>query len=69
MTMFSKKGSKGQAWFQDCPPIAPSQKNFNLNYLVYSMDINEQIGRESLVMLGSHQHGTLLADEIGENFT
>ncbi len=23
MTMFSKKGSKGQVWFQDCSPIAP----------------------------------------------
>lgn len=32
MAMFSKKGTKGQAWHQDCPPENPKQ--FNLNRLV-----------------------------------
>ena len=66
MTMFSKKGSKGQAWHQDCPPI--DTKKFNLNRLVYSMDINKQVGGEVLVMPGSHQHGTLPAGKTNENF-
>ena len=66
MTMFSKKGSKGQAWHQDCPPI--DTKKFNLNRLVYSMDINKQVGGEVLVMPGSHQNGTLPAGKTNENF-
>jgi ectoine hydroxylase len=67
MTMFSKKGSKGQAWHQDCPPVDPQQ--FNLNRLVYSMDINDQVGGEVLVMPGSHQLGKLPAGEVNEDFS
>ena len=66
MTMFSKKGTKGQAWHQDCPPDDPQQ--FNLNRLVYTMDINDQVGGEVLVMPGSHQLGKLPAGEVNENF-
>ena len=67
MTMFSKKGSKGQAWHQDCPPNDPQQ--FNLNRLVYTMDINDQVGGEVLVMPGSHRRGQLPAGEVNENFS
>lgn len=67
MTMFSKKGTKGQAWHQDCPPDDPQQ--FNLNRLVYTMDINEQVGGELLVMPGSHRLGKLPAGEVNEDFS
>ena len=66
MTMFSKKGTKGQAWHQDCPPDDPQQ--FNLNRLVYTMDINDQVGGELLVMPGSHLAGKLPAGEVNEDF-
>ncbi|MFQ3189566.1 MAG: ectoine hydroxylase [Paraglaciecola sp.] len=67
MTMFSEKGSKGQAWHQDCPPDDPKQ--FNLNRLVYTMDINNQLGGEVLVMPGSHRLGKLPAGEVNEDFS
>lgn len=67
MTMFSKKGTKGQAWHQDCPPDDPQQ--FNLNRLVYTMDINDQVGGELLVMPGSHRLGKLPAGEVNEDFS
>jgi len=67
MTMFSKKGSKGQAWHQDCPPDDPQQ--FNLNRLVYTMDINDQVGGEVLVMPGSHRLGKLPVGDVNEDFT
>jgi hypothetical protein len=58
MTMFSKQRTKGQAWHQDCPPDEPQK--FNLNSLVYTMDINHQVGGEVLVMPGSHRQGKIL---------
>jgi hypothetical protein len=67
MTMFSKKGTKGQAWHQDCPPDDPKQ--FNLNRLVYTMDINEQVGGEVLVIPGSHRLGKLPVGEVNEDFS
>ncbi|PKH00376.1 phytanoyl-CoA dioxygenase family protein [Paraglaciecola sp. MB-3u-78] len=67
MAMFSKKGTKGQAWHQDCPPDDPQQ--FNLNRLVYTMDIDDQVGGEVLVMPGSHRLGKLPASEVNENFS
>jgi hypothetical protein len=66
MTMFSKQGTKGQAWHQDCPPDDPQK--FNLNRLVYTMDINQQVGGEVLVMPGSHRLGKLPAGEVNEDF-
>ena len=56
MVMFSKQGSKGQSWHQDCPPEDTSR--FNLNRLVYSMDIDASIGGETLV-------GTWVASDGG----
>jgi hypothetical protein len=67
MAMFSKKGSKGQAWHQDCPSDSPQQ--FNLNRLVYSMDINEQVGGEVSVIPGSHRLGKLTAGDVNEDFS
>lgn len=55
MTMFSKKGTKGQAWHQDCPP--ENSKQFNLNRLVYTHDITPEIGGEVIVVPGSHKRG------------
>ncbi|MEO0899719.1 MAG: phytanoyl-CoA dioxygenase family protein [Bacteroidota bacterium] len=57
MVMFSKQGTKGQAWHQDCPPENPSQ--FNLNRLIYTHDITDEIGGQTIVMPGSHKRGVL----------
>ena len=65
--MFSKKGTKGQAWHQGCPP--DDNQKFNLNRLVYTMDIDDQVGQEVLVMPGSHRHGKLPVGEINEDFS
>lgn len=59
MCMFSKKGSKGQAWHQDCPP--EDSDVFNLNRLVYTHDIIPEIGGELCVMEGTHKKGLLPA--------
>ena len=57
MMMFSKAGSKGQAWHQDCPPENP--KLFNLNRLVYTHDITEETGGEIVIMPEAHKAGVL----------
>lgn len=57
MVMFSKKGTKGQAWHQDCPPEESSQ--FNLNRLCYTHDINDTTGGKTIVMPGSHRKGII----------
>jgi hypothetical protein len=58
MVMFSKQGTQGQAWHQDCPPNDPDK--FNLNRLVYTMDIvGDKTGGQILIMPGSHQQGLL----------
>ncbi|MTI33388.1 phytanoyl-CoA dioxygenase family protein [Xanthovirga aplysinae] len=57
MAMFSKKGTKGQAWHQDCPPENPHQ--FNLNRLVYTHDISPDIGGKVILVPGSHKKGEL----------
>ena len=63
MSMFSKKGTKGQAWHQDCPPEDPGK--FNLNRLVYTHDIHEAIGGQVKLVPGTHQQGEL---PVGEPF-
>lgn len=55
MCMFSKRGSKGQAWHQDCPPENPDI--FNLNRLVYTHDITPELGGELCVMEGTQKKG------------
>ncbi|MCR9253525.1 MAG: phytanoyl-CoA dioxygenase family protein [bacterium] len=65
MAMFSKAGTKGQAWHQDCPP--ENSKQFNLNRLVYTHDITPEIGGETIVLPGSHKMGELSAGEPHED--
>ncbi|HAA14124.1 MAG TPA: phytanoyl-CoA dioxygenase [Cytophagales bacterium] len=59
MSMFSKQGTKGQAWHQDCPPEDASR--FNMNRLVYTHDITPEIGGATLVVPGSHKQGPVPA--------
>lgn len=65
MVMFSKRGTAGQAWHQDCPPDDPRQ--FNLNRLVYSRDLSDEVGGQTVVMPGSHRMGELPAGEPHED--
>jgi len=65
MVMFSKQGTSGQAWHQDCPPDNASRHN--LNRLVYTSDITDDIGGQTVVVPGSHRKGLLPAgDPVGE---
>lgn len=57
MMMYSKGGSKGQAWHQDCPPDDP--KKYKLNRLVYTHDITEHTGGEIVIMPEAHKAGIL----------
>ena len=66
MTMFSKAGTKGQAWHQDCPPDDPEQ--FNLNRLVYTADIVPEIGGQIAVRPGTHKEGVLTIGDPHEDF-
>lgn len=65
MVMFSKQGTSGQAWHQDC---APEDSNvFNLNRLVYTSDITDEIGGQTVVVPGSYKRGLLpTGDPVGE---
>ena len=57
MVMYSNKSSNGQAWHQDCDP---SNSNiFNLNRLIYTMDINKLSGGEVELIPGSHKAGII----------
>ena len=61
MIMFSKQNSKGQSWHQDCPPENPEVHN--LNRLVYTHDINDEIGGQTVVVPGTHKLGLLPAGD------
>lgn len=65
MVMYSKPGTVGQAWHQDCPPDDPNRHN--LNRLVYTSDITDEIGGQTVVVPGSHRKGVLpFGDPVGE---
>ncbi|MGI9202270.1 MAG: phytanoyl-CoA dioxygenase family protein [Woeseiaceae bacterium] len=65
MVMFSKQGTSGQAWHQDCPPDDPARHN--MNRLVYTSDITDEIGGQTVVVPGSHKRGLLtVGDPVGE---
>jgi ectoine hydroxylase len=65
MVMYSKQGTTGQAWHQDCPPESP--KVFNLNRLVYTSDISDEIGGQIVVVPGSHKRGQVpVGNPLGE---
>ena len=66
MTMFSKQGTKGQAWHQDCAPEDPAQ--FNMNRLIYTADITAEIGGQTVVVPGSHRRGLLTVGDVNEEF-
>jgi len=57
MVMFSKPGTNGQAWHQDCAP--DDARRFNLNRLVYTSDITEANGGDLVVVPGSHRRGLI----------
>ncbi|MCK8521745.1 phytanoyl-CoA dioxygenase family protein [Aquimarina sp. D1M17] len=59
MMMFSKAGSKGQAWHQDCIP--DDKKRYNLNRLVYTHDITEETGGAIAIFPKTHIEGRLSA--------
>jgi ectoine hydroxylase len=59
MAMFSKQGSKGQAWHQDCAP--ENKLQYNLNRLVYTHDINEETGGQLIIYPQTHKAGLLPA--------
>lgn len=66
MVMFSKKGTSGQAWHQDCPP--DDANVFNLNRLVYTSDITDEIGGQTVVVPGSFKRGLLPAGDPTGDF-
>ena len=61
MVMWSKQGTSGQAWHQDCPP--DSATVFNLNRLVYTRDITDETGGQTVIVPGSHKRGLLPVGE------
>ena len=61
MVMFSKQDTYGQAWHQDCPP--EDSMIFNMNRLVYTHDINDEIGGQTVVVPGTHKKGLLPAGD------
>lgn len=66
MVMFSKAGTAGQAWHQDCAPENPAVHN--LNRLVYTSDIRPQLGGQTVVVRGSHLRGLLPAGDVDVRF-
>ena len=65
MVMYSSKSSNGQAWHQDCDP---SNNNiFNVNRLIYTMDINKQSGGGVELIPGSHKKGIIPALSEGDS--
>jgi len=65
MIMFSKQGSKGQAWHQDCIPDNPLQ--YNLNRLVYTHDITDETGGEIVIIPKAHKAGILPVGKPHDN--
>lgn len=65
MTMFSKRGTRGQAWHQDCAPENPAV--FNVNRLVYTEDITPEIGGQTIVVPRSHRRGILPVGPVDED--
>jgi ectoine hydroxylase len=66
MAMFSRCGTRGQAWHQDCAPEDASV--FNLNRLVYTEDISSEIGGEIVIVPGSHRRGQITVGPVDEDF-
>ena len=65
MVMFSSRSSNGQAWHQDC--ASEDKCFFNLNRLIYTMDINASTGGEIVVIASSHKKGMIPPSASGKN--
>ena len=65
MTMFSKRGTRGQACHQDCAPENPAV--FNVNRLVYTEDITPEIGGQTIVVPRSHRRGIIPVGPVDED--
>lgn len=65
MIMFSKQGTMGQAWHQDSPP--ENHKQFNLNRLFYTHDIDEASGGQTIVFPKTHLGGAISKGEPHED--
>ena len=59
MVMYSKQGTKGQSWHQDCSP--EDSAKFNMNRLIYTHDVTSETGGQTVVYPGSHKMGPLPA--------
>jgi len=66
MVMLSKAGTKGQAWHQDCP--SDDDQQFNVNRLIYTMDINDNTGGQVVVRPGTHKLGVMTVGDPDEEF-
>lgn len=66
MVMFSKQGTRGQAWHQDCAP--ENAAIHNLNRLVYTSDITAEMGGQTVVVPGSHRRGLIPAGDPDQGF-
>jgi ectoine hydroxylase len=66
MVMYSAQGSNGQAWHQDCPP--ETKVAYNLNRLLYTRDIVDEIGGQLVIMPRTHTGGALPAGEPQADF-
>jgi len=66
MTMFSGRGTQGQAWHQDC--VADDASIFNLNRLIYTEDLSPEVGGQTVVVPGSHRRGELTVGDTDEDF-
>ena len=65
MMMFSKSGTIGQAWHQDCPP--EDKTKFNINRLVYTHDITDETGGSIIVYPKTHKNGELTVGDPHED--
>ncbi|MDC3132602.1 phytanoyl-CoA dioxygenase family protein [Flavobacteriaceae bacterium] len=65
MMMFSKAGTIGQAWHQDCPP--ENKKRFNLNRLVYTHDITDETGGSIIIYPKTHHEGAITIGDPHED--
>ena len=66
MVMYSAQGTNGQAWHQDCPP--ETKDDYNLNRLLYTRDIVDEIGGQLVLVPRTHTGGALPAGDPNGEF-
>ena len=67
MVMYSGPATNGQAWHQDCPP--EDESRHNLNRLVYTRELTEETGGQTVVIPGSHRRGEISAGDPEESLS